>query len=88
MPIKKKQAEVEQMTFLEPQNRGEILISNEDNDFYPVYQKDSNTLFQGDSIKWLQSLPEESVDLIFADPPYNIRKAEWDKFESQEKYIS
>jgi len=35
----------------------------------------------------LESLPTESIDLIFADPPYNIRKAEWDKFESQETYI-
>ncbi|MDR2478995.1 MAG: site-specific DNA-methyltransferase, partial [Treponema sp.] len=27
------------------------------------------------------------VDLIFADPPYNIQKASWDKFDSQEQYI-
>ncbi|MFZ0053073.1 MAG: site-specific DNA-methyltransferase [Desulfobaccales bacterium] len=25
--------------------------------------------------------------MIFADPPYNLKKAEWDNFESQEKYI-
>ena len=24
---------------------------------------------------------------MFADPPYNIKKAEWDNFENQEKYI-
>ncbi len=28
-----------------------------------------------------------SVDIVFADPPYNIKKADWDTFESQEKYI-
>lgn len=44
-------------------------------------------LWLGDSIIWLKTLPDESVDLIFADPPYNIRKAEWDNFESQEVYI-
>ncbi len=44
-------------------------------------------MYQGDSIRWLQSLPSESVDLVFADPPYNIKKAEWDTFESQEAYI-
>lgn len=44
-------------------------------------------LYQGDSIDWLSSLDSESVDLIFADPPYNIKKAEWDNFASQEKYI-
>lgn len=26
--------------------------------------------------------------MIFADPPYNIKKADWDKFESQEQYIA
>ncbi len=30
----------------------------------------SYRLFQGDSIKLLQSFPDESIDLIFADPPY------------------
>lgn len=45
------------------------------------------SIFQGDSISWLQSLDSESVDMIFADPPYNIRKADWDNFESQEAYI-
>jgi len=45
-------------------------------------------LYQGDSIEWLASLTPESVDLIFADPPYNLKKAEWDSFESQEAYIN
>lgn len=44
-------------------------------------------LFQGDAIDWLRSLPSESVNLIYADPPYNIKKADWDNFASQEKYI-
>ncbi len=25
--------------------------------------------------------------LVFADPPYNIKKAEWDTFKSQEAYV-
>lgn len=44
-------------------------------------------LFQGNSLEWLADLPTASVDLIFADPPYNLKKAEWDTFESQEAYI-
>ena len=28
-----------------------------------------------------------SIDLIFADPPYNIKKAEWDTFSSQKEYV-
>lgn len=31
-------------------------------------------LWQGNSIEWLKSMKDESVDLIFADPPYNIKK--------------
>lgn len=41
----------------------------------------------GDAIAWLGSLETASVDLVFADPPYNIKKAEWDTFESQQHYV-
>lgn len=51
------------------------------------YSHPNGEIWKGDSILWLKSLPSESVDLVFADPPYNIKKAEWDTFESQEKYI-
>lgn len=51
------------------------------------YEHPHGRLYQGDSIDWLSSLKDESVDLVFADPPYNIRKANWDNFESQERYI-
>lgn len=51
------------------------------------YEHPNGTLYQGDAVKWLKSLKSESVDLIFADPPYNIKKAEWDTFESQQAYV-
>ena len=51
------------------------------------YEHPNGKLFLGNSIGWLNSLESESVDLVFADPPYNIKKAEWDTFESQEVYI-
>lgn len=51
------------------------------------YQHQRGQLYQGDSIEWLKSLPSASVDLVFADPPYNIKKADWDSFENQEAYI-
>ena len=44
-------------------------------------------IWTGDAIAWLGSLETASVDLVFADPPYNIKKAEWDTFESQQKYL-
>lgn len=51
------------------------------------YEQNTGQLFLGDSLEWLRSLSPGSVDLIFADPPYNLNKADWDNFESQEKYI-
>ncbi|MBD1866724.1 site-specific DNA-methyltransferase [Cyanobacteria bacterium FACHB-471] len=51
------------------------------------YSHPHGQLYQGDSIDWLGFLEAESVDLIFADPPYNIKKADWDNFETQEQYI-
>ena len=38
-----------------------------------VYHKARNyTLYQGDCLEILAKIPKESVDLIFADPPYNL----------------
>jgi len=51
------------------------------------YEQPNGKLFLGNSIDWLKGLETESVDLVFADPPYNIKKADWDNFESQEVYI-
>ncbi|MFA5806641.1 MAG: site-specific DNA-methyltransferase [Melioribacteraceae bacterium] len=51
------------------------------------YKHPNGALYKGNSIEWLKSLKNESVDLIFADPPYNIKKADWDSFENQEEYI-
>ncbi len=58
------------------------------------YKNDKVTLFEGDCLEILPTLPERSVDMIFADPPYNlsnggitchagrmvsVNKGEWDK---------
>ena len=51
------------------------------------YKHPNGQIWKGNSINWLKTLNNESVDMIFADPPYNIKKAEWDTFESQEAYI-
>lgn len=70
--------------------------------FLPKIEEDQNTkesvhlhhkstlgkLFSGNSLNWLKSLQTESVDLVFADPPYNIKKADWDKFESNDHYVA
>ena len=61
-----------------------------------------NKLINGDSLKELKKIPDETFDLIFADPPYNLQlKSEltrpdrskvsavndkWDQFENFKKY--
>lgn len=61
-----------------------------------------NTIIKGDCIQVLQQLPERCVDLIFADPPYNLQlnqelwrpnqtkvdavDDDWDKFDTFEEY--
>ena len=52
------------------------------------YETKNGQLFCGDSVQWLESLERGSVDLIVADPPYNIKKAEWDSFESHASYVA
>lgn len=36
----------------------------------------SNRIFFGDNLPWLKSLPSESVDLIYIDPPFNTGKVQ------------
>ncbi len=52
-----------------------------------VYVHPHGEVWAGDAIAWLRTLPTASVDLVFADPPYNIGKAEWDTFASQQAYV-
>lgn len=39
-----------------------------------AYETDLGALYHGDCIPWLRSLPDDSVDLVFADPPFNLKK--------------
>lgn len=77
--------------FGQPMLRGEVVHTDTAplNPETPVlfYCHPHGEIWVGDAIVWLRSLESETVDLIFADPPYNIKKAEWDSFESQEAYV-
>ncbi|MDO8512956.1 MAG: DNA methyltransferase [bacterium] len=59
----------------------------------PFYKKEDFTLFQGDCLNVLAEMPEDSADMIFADPPYflssgsftcqngkmvSVKKGDWD----------
>ena len=61
-----------------------------------------NEIILGDNVKIMKKIPENSIDLIFADPPYNMNlqkdlfrfegtkfngvNDEWDKYDSFEQY--
>ncbi len=53
----------------------------------PYFQTGLGKLYKSDAVDFLRSIDSESVDMIFADPPYNIKKAEWDTFQSQQAYV-
>jgi len=36
----------------------------------PYFTENNFVLYNGDSLKLLKELPENSIDMIFADPPY------------------
>ena len=38
----------------------------------PYFQDGNFVLYNADSIVFLSELPENSIDMIFADPPYNL----------------
>ena len=56
-----------------------------------LFEHDGHTVILGDAIPALASIPDESVDLIFADPPYNIGKnfnGRIDRWETREDYLA
>lgn len=44
-------------------------------------------LQDGDALAWLESLASGTVDLVFADPPYNVGREIWDSFASDAAYL-
>lgn len=49
---------------------------------FTVPEKTNCILLIEDCLDLLKSLPDESVQLILIDPPYNLDLAEWDSFEN------
>jgi site-specific DNA-methyltransferase (adenine-specific) len=45
------------------------------------------TLYGGDALAWLGTLGASSVDLVFADPPYNLGRERWDLLGSPDQYL-
>jgi len=40
----------------------------------PIFQTDRGKLYHGDCIEVMKTLESNSVDLVFADPPFNLKK--------------
>ncbi len=55
--------------------------------YEPYFESNYGKLYKLDAVKMLKGLESNSIDLIFADPPYNIKKAEWDTFSNQKEYV-
>ncbi len=68
--------------FLEPGVRYSA-VANE------VGDKMFNVVHHGDAVKILKQYPDNSIDLVFADPPYNLDKAYhvYDDEQADEEYI-
>lgn len=46
-----------------------------------------NKVFKSDFSTLLKKIPDNSVDLVCVDPPYNLKKADWDTFSSDEDFF-
>jgi len=59
----------------------------------PYFTKDNFILYKNDCLKILEQIPENSIDMVFADPPYflssgtfscqngkmvSVKKGDWD----------
>ena len=54
----------------------------------PQFEYTNGKIYNTDCIPFLENLQEGSIPMIFADPPYNIGKAEWDDIGDQDEYIA
>ncbi|MCF8370912.1 MAG: adenine-specific DNA-methyltransferase [Bacteroidales bacterium] len=56
------------------------------------HERDGHIIFQGDAVRVLRDeIPDNSIDLIFVDPPYNIGKnfnGRADKWVTDESYLN
>lgn len=64
------QAQKRSYTFDEILNQ--IEKNSSENYRKPVFQVQDFGLYHADSLKLLQSIPDNCIDMIFADPPYNL----------------
>lgn len=71
---------------IEEVNFVQTYIADADQDA-PFFCTSYGALYCTDAIKFLSNLPDGVADVVFADPPYSIGKAEWDNFSSRQEYV-
>ena len=47
----------------------------------------SYELYNGDCLEIMKDIPDKTIDLALIDPPYNIGKDKWDKWDTVEEYV-
>ena len=55
-----------------------------------IFGNEAHKIIWGDALEALSTLPNSSIDLIFADPPYNIGKSfngHVEKWKTEESYL-
>ncbi|MBO8129618.1 MAG: site-specific DNA-methyltransferase [Peptococcaceae bacterium] len=52
----------------------DINVKSEDYAYKRVFETSLGTLYQGDCLSLMDDMEKESIDLIFADPPFNLNK--------------
>ena len=70
------------------------ILSHSLEKFTPFFKSETAVIFNNDCLEVLRSIPENSIDMVFADPPYmlsndgftcqsgkivNVNKGKWDK---------
>ena len=78
----------------DPNGRFVKVLANPLKDFTPFFQCKNAVIFNGDCLEILPSFPDDSIDMVFVDPPYmlsndgftcqngkmvNVNKGKWDK---------
>jgi len=46
-----------------------------------------NKIYEADVNHFLSFIQDNSIDLVIADPPYNLKKGRWDDFNSDQEYF-
>lgn len=52
----------------------EDTVGKKENSYFPYFQTANGTLYNGDCINIMQHIKSNSIDTIFADPPFNLNK--------------